>query len=45
MLTEDLVRLLDREFPFAHDLEHDEVSRDANSVKDNRPGLLDQLSA
>jgi hypothetical protein len=36
------MQLLDREsYAVAHDLEHYEVSRDVNSVRNNGPHLLD----
>ncbi|MDO4144213.1 SOS response-associated peptidase family protein [Clavibacter michiganensis] len=42
--TDDLLRLLDREsLQVAHDLEHYEVSRDVNSVKNNRADLITPL--
>ncbi len=42
--TKDLLALLDREsLQVAHDLEHYEVSRDVNSVKNNYPDLLRTL--
>jgi putative SOS response-associated peptidase YedK len=42
--AEDLLKLLDREsHQVAHDLEHYEVSRDVNSVKNNWLDLLEAL--
>ena len=42
--AEDLLKLLDREsLQVAHDLEHYEVSRDVNSVRNNRPDLVNPL--
>jgi putative SOS response-associated peptidase YedK len=44
--AEDLLKLLDREsLQVAHDLEHYEVTRDVNSVRKNRPDLVDPLPA
>ena len=40
----ELLKLLDRDsLQVAHDLEHYEVARDVNSVRNNRPDLVDPL--
>ncbi|WP_085514224.1 SOS response-associated peptidase family protein [Plantibacter flavus] len=42
---EELLQLLDREsFAVAHDLEHYEVSRDVNNVRNKGPQLIEPLS-